>query len=141
MAIFHTSNFLFCVREHILFKKWIHCFCIHSVCRFVLVLNISSLFSGRVRASVVSLVSNTSCLMPNLKSVCVWSWGPSPGGRELRDPFCPMENPGRFIELKAFAARRERWDLRWSLRLPEAVYILPQKSHRYGFSPLCERMW
>ena len=33
------------------------------------------------------------------------------------------------IVLKAFAARRERWDLRWSLRLPLAVYIFPQKSH------------
>ena len=40
-----------------------------------------------------------------------------------------MENPGRLMLLKALAARRERWDLRWSLRLPDAVYILPQKSH------------
>ena len=35
--------------------------------------------------------------------------------------------------LKAFAARRERWDLRCSLKLPLAVYIFPQKSH------LCKR--
>ena len=33
------------------------------------------------------------------------------------------------MELKALAARRDRWDLRCSLKLPDAVYILPQKSH------------
>ena len=36
---------------------------------------------------------------------------------------------GKLMELKAFAARRERCDLRCSLKLPEAVYIFPQKSH------------
>ena len=63
------------------------------------------------------------------KSLIYNLWGrEGPWGNEL-------------IVLNALAASRERWDLRWSLRLPLAVYILPQKSQRYGFSPLWLLMW
>ena len=84
------------------------------------------LFSG---LSLISLFSKTSCLIPNFKSLDPIGRGSWDIPGKPMDPFCPMGNPGRLIVLKALAARRDRWDLRWSLRLPDAVYILPQKSH------------